>query len=131
MIADLNTPPCNLGAAKFSSISAETALDRPIPELSRNRLGLRLREDPTGGDIRVLRGELVMEIKRKTQVDSTSQLSTQFEPFPDVGSPDSDPHVHHVRRKGRQSHRDHWRGKPWCVLKSLRMDLGCLPEDRG
>ena len=96
MIADLKTPPCNLGVAKFSAISAETALDRPIPELSRHRLGLRLREDPTGGDIRVLRGELVMEIYQGIQADSTSQLSAQFEPFPDVGSPDSKSHVDHV-----------------------------------
>tara|TARA_B100000482_G_scaffold165708_1_gene129769 strand:+ start:285 stop:632 length:348 start_codon:yes stop_codon:yes gene_type:complete len=99
VIADLKTPPCNLGVAKFSSISAETALDRPIPELSRNRLGLRLREDPIGGDIRVLRGELVMEINQGIQADSTSQLSTQFEPIPDVGTPDSDPQVDHVYSK--------------------------------
>lgn len=99
MIADLKTPPCNLGVAKFSSIIAETALDRPIPELSRNRLGLRLREDPIGGDIRVLRGELVMEINQGIQADSTSQLSTQFEPIPDVGTPDSDPQVDHVYSK--------------------------------
>ena len=63
-MADLKTPPCNLGAAKFSSISADTALNCPAAELTRNRLGLRLREDPTGGDIRVLRGELVMEINQ-------------------------------------------------------------------
>ena len=99
MIADLKTPPCNLGVAKFSSIIAETELDRPIPELSRNRLGLRLREDPIGGDIRVLRGELVMEINQGIQADSTSQLSTQFEPIPDVGTPDSDPQVDHVYSK--------------------------------
>ena len=99
MIADLKTPPCNLGVAKFSSIIAETALDRPIPELSRNQLGLRLREDPIGGDIRVLRGELVMEINQGIQADSTSQLSTQFEPIPDVGTPDSDPQVDHVYSK--------------------------------
>ena len=99
MIADLKTPPCNLGVAKFSSIIAETALNRPIPELSRNRLGLRLREDPIGGDIRVLRGELVMEINQGIQADSTSQLSTQFEPIPDVGTPDSDPQVDHVYSK--------------------------------
>jgi hypothetical protein len=78
VIADLKTPPCNLGAAKFSSISADTALNRPVPELTRNRLGLRLREDPTRSANRVLKGDLVSEINEGTQADSTNQILTQF-----------------------------------------------------
>ena len=40
-----------------------------------------------------------MEINQGIQADSTSQLSTQFEPIPDVGTPDSDPQVDHVYSK--------------------------------
>jgi hypothetical protein len=85
-MADLKTPPCNLGAAKFSSISADTALNRPVPELTRNRLGLCLREDLTGSANRVLRGDLFVEINHETQADSIEQILNQFELFPDVES---------------------------------------------
>ena len=85
-MADLKTPPCNLGAAKFSSISADTALNCPAAELTRNRLGLRLREDPTGSANRVLKGDLFVEINQETQADSTEQILNQFELFPDVES---------------------------------------------
>ena len=85
-MADLKTPPCNLGAAKFSSISADTALNCPAPELTRNRLGLLLREDPTGSANKVLRGDLFVEINQETQADSTEQNLNQFELFPDVES---------------------------------------------
>ena len=92
-MADLKTPPCNLGAAKFSSISADTALNRPVPELNRpvpeltrNRLGLCLREDLTGSANRVLRGDLFVEINHETQADSIEQILNQFELFPDVKS---------------------------------------------
>ena len=85
-MADLNTPPCNLGAAKFNSINAYTVLDRPVPGRSRNRLGLRLREDPTGSVNKVLKSDLFVEIPQETQADSSNQVLTQFELFPDVGS---------------------------------------------
>ena len=85
-MADLKTPPCNLGAAKFSSISADTALNCQAAELTRNRLGLRLREDPTGSVNRVLKSDLFVEIPQETQADSSNQVLTQFELFPDVGS---------------------------------------------
>ena len=86
MIADLKTPPCNCGVAKFSSISAETALVRPVPKHSRNRLGLRFREDPTGSANRVLRGDLFVKVNHETQADSLEQILNQFELFPDVES---------------------------------------------
>jgi hypothetical protein len=86
VIADLKTPPCNLGVAKFSSISADAALNRPVPELARNRLGLRLREDPTRSANRVLKVDLFIEINQETQADSTNQILTQFELFPDAES---------------------------------------------
>ena len=85
-MADLKTPPCNLGAAKFSSISADTALNCPAAELTRNRLGLRLREDPTGSANRVLKGDLFVEINQETQADSITRILNQFELFPDVES---------------------------------------------
>ena len=72
--------------AKFSSIRAETALVRAVPKRTRNRLGLRFREDPTGSANRVLKGDLFVEINQETQADSTEQILNQFELFPDVES---------------------------------------------
>ena len=113
-MADLKTPPCNLGAAKFSSISADNALNRPVPELTRNRLGLCLRENPTGSANRVLKGDLFVEINHETQADSIEQILNQFELFPDV-----EQHPYPCI-----NHQIPWRVKPRSVLKSLRMDLG-------
>ena len=118
MIADLKTPPCNLGAAKFSSINADTALNRPVPELTRNRLGLCLREDPTGSANRVLRGDLFLEINQETQADSIEQIWNQFELFPDV-----EQHPYPCI-----DHQIPWLVKPRSVLKSLPIDLDCMRE---
>ena len=123
-MADLKTPPCNLGAAKFSSISADTALNRPVPELTRNRLGLCLREDLTESANRVLRGDLFVKINHDTQADSIEQILNQFELFPDVESKICTLHQPSQSRK-RNKHRIPWRIKHASVLKSLRMDLGC------
>ena len=59
-MADLKTPPCNLGTAKFSSMKAETVLDLVAPELTRNRrLDRRVRAKPTEGNISIEQGTSV------------------------------------------------------------------------
>ena len=53
-MADLKTPPCNLGTAKFSSMKAETVLVLVAPKLTRNRrLDSRVRAKPTEGNISI------------------------------------------------------------------------------
>ena len=59
-MADLKTPPCNLGTAKFSSMKAETVLDLVAPDLTRNRrLARRFRAKPTEGNISIEQGTSV------------------------------------------------------------------------
>ena len=53
--------------ATFSSIRAEEVLALTVLELSKNRLDFRIREEPAGGDISVIDGDLLFEIQQVVQ----------------------------------------------------------------
>jgi hypothetical protein len=73
-----------------------------------------------------LKGDLFVEINQETQADSIEQILNQFELFPDVESKICIPASTHRNRKNTTTIWIPWRIKHASVLKSLRMDLGCL-----
>ena len=82
-MADLKTPPCNLGSAKFSSLSAEEVLVLRLLELSRNRFDLGFGKKPDCCDICILKATSFFRSKFK--VRASLLFSRANEPIPDIG----------------------------------------------
>ena len=58
IVADLKTPPCNLGTAKFSSIRVEEVLALGVLGFCKNGLDFGVREVPITGNVLSFRGSL-------------------------------------------------------------------------